>query len=208
MEELGWRIFLAEALAEAGGQRPSELRRAVGGHRDDRAEHGDGPARALPAPAVGHRLGRGELPCVHELDIRAQDRVLGERDRVVRPRAVDHRRRDEHEVVGVAGDRLGKRLVDAFGDVLPTAGPRVVIAGAEMHDDVDLRRLGRGGCLGDGDRAVGLEQAHHTSAEVSFGAADRHADRRGTHAVAALTSVTVSGTATRLGLAATPGASA
>ena len=58
VEELGRRVVLAEALAEPGGERAGERGRAVGGHRHDRAQHGDGAARALPAPAVGHRLDR------------------------------------------------------------------------------------------------------------------------------------------------------
>ena len=176
MEELGGRIVLAEPLAESGRQRASEVRRAVGRHRHDRPQHGHRPAGALPTPPVGHRLGGGELPGVDELDVGSQDGVLGERHRVVRPGAVDHRRRHEHEVVGVAGDRLGERLVDPLGDVLPAAGAGVGIAGAEVDDDVD-----RPGRRRQGDRRVGLEAGEDASAEVALGAADRHGDRSVSH---------------------------
>ena len=37
-------------------------------------------------------------------------------------------------MVGVAGDRLGERAVDAFGDVLAPAGAGVGVAGTEMNE--------------------------------------------------------------------------
>ena len=138
VEELGGGILLAEALAEAGGERAGELRRPVGGHRHDGAQHGDRAPRSLPAPAVGHRLGGGELAGVDELDVGAQDGVLGERHRVVRPRrrtpspTTRSTRWSASRAIASASV-----LVDAFGDVLAAAGPGVVVAGTEVDHDVD-----------------------------------------------------------------------
>ena len=98
MEELGGRVVLADALAEPGGEGGGERRRAVGGHGDDRAEHRRRAAGRGPAPRVDHRLDRRQLPGVDELDVGAEDGVLGQRHRVVGVGAVDERRRHQHDV--------------------------------------------------------------------------------------------------------------
>ena len=174
MQELSGRVVLAEAFAEPGSERPGEVRRPVGGHRHDRPQHGDGASGPLATPAIGHRLGGGQLAGVDEVDVGSQDGVLGERNRVVRPGAVDHRRGDEHEVVGVARDRLGERPVDPLGDVLAPPRPGVRIARPEVDDDVD-----RPARRGQGDRRIGLEGGQDTAPEAALGPADRHGDRVG-----------------------------
>ena len=68
VEELGRRVVLAEALPEPGGEGGGERRRAVGGHRHDRAQHGGRACRAppgarrrpspRPSPAGGRRRTR------------------------------------------------------------------------------------------------------------------------------------------------------
>ena len=62
-------------------------------------------------PLVDDLLDRAELAGERELDVGSQHGVLGERDRVVRPRAVDQRRRDEHHVAGTSA--IWSKIADA-----------------------------------------------------------------------------------------------
>ena len=88
-----------------------------------------------------HRLDRRQLAGVHELDVRAQHGVLGQRDRVVGVGAVDERRRDQHHVSRSAHGCILQHHRCALGHALAAPCPQVVIASPEMDDHVArLRR--------------------------------------------------------------------
>ena len=76
-------------------------------------------------------------------------------------------------MAGAAGGRLVEHLGGAVGDVLPAAGPQVVLAGAEVDDDVGCRRraVDDGGIVG--------EQRQHPPGQAALGARDVDPRRRG-----------------------------
>ena len=110
VEELRGRVVLGEAAPQprhVGGREP---RTPVGGDGDHRTQHGGRPSGVGEAPLLDEFLGRCELSGEDELDVGSQDGFLRERDRVVGERPVDHRRRDEHDVLR-AGSRRPRRVM-------------------------------------------------------------------------------------------------
>jgi hypothetical protein len=158
MHELGAGVGLAEAMAEARRQRTRQRRRAVRGERDRRPQHGGPPARLRRPPLLDQRLGRRQLTGVHERRIRPQHGLLGERDRVVGDRPVDHRRRDHHERIDIEQIGVGEQLGGAFGDALATPAEQIVIGESDIDDGVARTGSGfRRGVTGGDDHIDGVQ---------------------------------------------------
>ena len=99
VDDLDGRLGVADAQ-----RRPSQddARGQAFGARADhrrRPERGHGHARVVLAPLGEQPLDLGTLDGGREVRVGAQWRVLGERDRVARPRAVHRRARDAHDAV-------------------------------------------------------------------------------------------------------------
>ena len=154
LHKLRTRIVFARALTHASGERPGQAAGAVGGHRDNRTQHGGRTARLGGSPVVDHLLDRSELTRERKIEIWTQRRILGERQRIVGPRAVHHRGGHQNEMMHTRF--LGKRdeLGGTLGHAFTATRTSVVIAGRQVHSDVDWSSgvgLGRGlkrGALG------------------------------------------------------------
>ena len=127
-------------LAHAGRQRSHDAGRAVGREGEDRPQHGDRPARHRRAPRIDQLLHLGELLGEGEVTGPQRSR-LGQRNRVVRPGAVDHRRREHHEVGDPGGVGLGEGVLGEPHRVGPPARQPIVVAGRQV--DQHLRRWPR-----------------------------------------------------------------
>ena len=146
----------------------------AGADHGRRAQRGDGDVGMAPAPLGEEPLHLGGLHRGREVGVGTQRGVLGERDRVVGPRAVDGGAGDAHDPAG-ADRRGGVEHVTRALDVDPRherdVGHGVDDAG-EVHDDVDAleQRLQ----LGAGD----VDPGEFDRARAPFGLAHVEAEDR------------------------------
>ena len=154
LERGGQVVDVAELPARRGvahDQEPGSLE-VPGEHAVDAGpDHGRGTDDGhLQTGVAARRLRREPFdlePVRHQPAVRdgAQRRVLGQRDVVVGQRAVDHRRRAEHDPAYAGGRRRGEHRLGA-PHVELTLDATVTLQGGvdgEVHDGVDLAEPGR-----------------------------------------------------------------
>ncbi len=113
-------------------------------------------SRVFVGPVGDEPLDLGLVHRVRELGVRAQRRVLGEWDRIVRPRPVDRRARDDDDLLDARAARRVEQAtrrvdVDARGLGLVDLGTR---REREVHERVG--RLQQRGGIGEGQVEAAL----------------------------------------------------
>ena len=163
---------LSACVSQPSIARPDDGARAAGSPPADR--------RGCPRPRRGQTLDLGQDDRIGDAGVGPQRRVLGQRDGIVRPRAVDDRRREHHQVGPGTVDRLehAAQVVDGAARRRPPGigHPRGATTSDRVHvgrrrDDADA---GLGRQRGDDPAADGVvgpgddDRSHgHTMACVS-----------------------------------------
>lgn len=180
VNELSRRVVLTESLPEPGRECPGERRRAGLGDGHRRPQHRHPPSIDAGSPPLDALLRRGQLPRVHEGRIGSEDRCFGERHRIVAERAVDHRRRHDHQVIDPGGDGVVEQIVGAGGDALSPPPEEVVVGEAHVDDRVEPARWCRGITRCDHDVEFGRrpEYVGDAPTERAPDASDVHASTR------------------------------
>src|SRR5207248_2147182 len=140
----------------------------ISAEHGDRTKDSEARGRVRLPPIEGDALALGLSRRVCETGVRPYRRVLRQRDRVVRPRPVDHGARRVDDTPPACGTQQGARAFDT--------GDAVVL---DVHDDIGA------GCASGHARARILQATDDSAAQRSLRTDDRYVQHRTYHALMA-----------------------